>query len=102
MARVINNIITEGLSGKIAKSGYTFRQVNGKTIFAKKGESKAEPSEAQLAVRDKFKAAAQKAHADMGDPEKKKQWEETARNSGGKYKTALGAALAHYFKASEA
>ncbi len=99
MAEVINNIITEGLSGKIAKSGYVFRQVNGKTIFAQKSVSKAEPTAAQLAVRDKFKTAVQKAHADMANEEKKEEWQQAAKNSGGKYTTALGAAIAHYFNA---
>lgn len=97
MAVVKDNIITQGLSGKLAKSGYVFRQVNGKTIFSKKGESKAEPTAAQLAVREKFKTASQKAHADMADAAKKEQWQEVAKNSGGKYTTAIGAAIAYYY-----
>ena len=51
MALVVNNIITEGLSGKIGKSGYTFKQVNGKTVFAAKSVSKAETSPAHLSGR---------------------------------------------------
>jgi hypothetical protein len=99
MAIVTNNIITEGLSGKIAKSGYVFRQVNGKTVFAQKSITKAEPTAAQLAIREKFKLASEKARADLADAEKKEQWELTAKNSGNKYKTALGAAIAYYFNA---
>jgi predicted NBD/HSP70 family sugar kinase len=99
MALVVNNIITEGLSGKIGKSGYTFKQVNGKTVFAEKSVSKAEPTPAQLEVREKFKAASEKARADMADSTKKEEWQQAAKNSAGKYTTALGAAIAHYFNA---
>ena len=101
MALVVKNIITEGLSGKIGKSGYTFKQVNGKTVFAEISVAKTEPTPAQLAVRDKFKTASQKAHADMADASKKEHWQEVAKNSGGKYTTAIGAAIAHYYANSD-
>ena len=97
MAEVIDNIITKGLSGKVANSDYTFRQQNGKTFLVKKSRTTKEPTEAQLAVRTKFSEASAKAKADIEDAEKKAEWQAKAKASKGKYSTAYGAAFAYYY-----
>lgn len=59
-----------------------------------------EPTAAQIAGRARFAEAASKAAADMADPEKKAEWQAVADSSGGKFKTARGAAFASYYNAS--
>ncbi len=95
MSKVKENLVTEGLSGKIG-GRYCFRHKNGKTILFRLGERKAEMSEAQLEVQAKFKLAAQQARADLADPTKKAEWENAAQTSS-KYSTAFGAAMSHYY-----
>lgn len=97
MAKVIDNIITEGLSGKISSDKYTFRRSNGNTYLVRKSISNVEPSAEQLAIREKFKVAAGKAREDLKDAAKKKEWQKIADASGGKYTTAYGAAFGYYY-----
>ena len=96
MAKVVNNIITEGLSGAVAESRYTFRQVGGKTYLVRKSISTAPVTEAQLAGRTLFAEAARAARADMADAGQAAHWADVARASK-RYSTAYGAAMAHHY-----
>lgn len=95
MSVVKDNLVTEGLSKKISEK-FCFRQSNGKTILYRLGVRKGPMSEAQLEVQEKFKQASAQARADMQDATKKAEWQALA-NSSGKYSSAYGVAMSHYF-----
>ena len=95
MSKVKDNLVTEGLSGKIG-GRYCFRNKNGKTILYRIGVRTAEQTDAQIEAQEKFKLAAQQARADLKDATKKAEWEAVAQNSA-KYSTAFGAAMSHYY-----
>jgi hypothetical protein len=46
MGKVKNNLITQGFSGKYSED-LTFRQIGGKTFFARRGVSSGPPSPRQ-------------------------------------------------------
>lgn len=96
MAQVKDNVITEGLSGKLGKSNYCFRQMFGKTILGLKAVSSVPSSDNQVIVKVKFAEAARMARVDMKDPVKAKEWSDKLNNS--TYNTAYGLAMATYFK----
>lgn len=95
MSVVKDNLVTEGLSKKIG-GRFCFRQSNGKTILYRVGLRKGPMTEAQLAVQEKFAQASSQARADMLDASKKAEWQAIA-NSSGKYSSAYGVAMAHYY-----
>lgn len=68
MGKIKNNAATSGFSGKLGND-ITFRQVDGKTIFAKRTLSSAAPSEKQLQVRSRFSEATQFASAAIDNPQ---------------------------------
>ncbi|KAA9327624.1 hypothetical protein F0P96_16740 [Hymenobacter busanensis] len=75
MARVSNNIITQGLSGTIGGT-LVFRQVGGRTIVsAAPRESEKAPTAGQLAQRERFQQAALYAKAELSDPAGKAEYE---------------------------
>ena len=91
----------EGVSGKLDKDdSLVFSQRYGATHAWEVEHSKKEPTAAQIAGRERFATAASQAAADMADPEKKAEWQAVADASGGKYKTARGAAFASYYNAT--
>ena len=55
-------------------------------------------TEARLLHRAIFATATALALADMQDPDTKQHWQQVAISSGGKWKTARGAAFAHYYQ----
>lgn len=75
------------------------RTVYGNTYANPVTYSSKESTAAQIAAQVAFADAASKAAADMADPEKKAEWQAIADASHGKYKTARGAAFAHYRQA---
>ena len=95
MSYVKDNLVTEGLAGKLGNR-FCFRIVNGKTCLYRIGLRSGEQTDAQLEVQEKFKLAAAQARADLKDATKKAEWEAAAQASA-KYKTAFGAAMAHYY-----
>ena len=95
MSYVKDNLVTEGLAGKLG-SRFCFKIVNGKTILYRLGIRSGEMTDAQLEAQEKFKTAAEQARADLKNPTKKAEWEAVAQSSG-KYATAFGAAMAHYY-----
>lgn len=73
------------------------RTIYGNTYANPVTYSDKEPSAAQTAAMARFKSAAQRAAADMADPEKKMEWQAIADASHGKIKTARGAAFQSYY-----
>jgi hypothetical protein len=75
MARVSNNIVTQGLSGTIGGT-LVFRQVGGKTIVAAAPrETDKAPSARQLAQQERFQMAALYAKAQIQDVASKAEYE---------------------------
>ncbi|GAB3835804.1 hypothetical protein [Hymenobacter jeollabukensis] len=75
MARVSNNIITQGLSGTIGGT-LVFRQVGGQTVVsAAPRESDKAPTAGQTAQRERFQMAALYAKAQLSDPVGKTEYE---------------------------
>lgn len=95
MAIVIDNIITEGLSGKVSRN-HQFRQIYGSTWLCKNPRPRTTPYTAgELELQDRFAQAARLAAADMADPVKRAEWVVKARKA--KYKTPFGAAFAYHY-----
>jgi len=91
-----NNIVTEGLSGKILQ--LVFRQRGGKTIVSHRPEKREHiASAAQAMVRSSFKAAVQYAKAAMTDAATRLAYLAKAE----KGQTAFNVAVADFFHAPE-
>lgn len=69
MARSINNIATQGLSGQVGE--FVFRQRFGKTFVMRKPRYSGKESPAQAGNRSRFKEAARYAKAAISNPELK-------------------------------
>jgi hypothetical protein len=88
MATVKNNIVTEGLSGKLGDR-IVFRQRAGKTIVAVKPVFTAERSEAQKRHALRFKEASQYASRTIQDANMKAAYEAKALEGQNAYNMAL-------------
>src|SRR5690606_29438713 len=97
MAKVKNNIVTEGLSGKLGDR-IVFRQFGGKTIVAVKPQATAERSEAQLKQVQKFKDAARYASKAIQNPVSKEAYALRATKPG---QSAYTVALTDYLTAPD-
>ncbi|MFD2787864.1 hypothetical protein [Hymenobacter rubripertinctus] len=98
MARVKNNIVTQGLSGMIGGT-LVFRQQGGRTIVsAAPGETTGEPSAAQQAQRQRFQEAAVYAKAQISDPAAKAEY---ATRLDGRHGSAYAIAVADFLKAPD-
>ena len=98
MAKVVKNLITEGLSGSVSDSDYTFRRVYGETYLVRKPEpSDAPPTEEQLKQRALFTQAQAEARDMLSDPAVLVEWQRFAKSSK-KYKTAYGACFAKVYE----
>jgi hypothetical protein len=73
------------------------RTIYGNTVACKVTYSDKPATAAQTMAQERFASAQTKASADMKDPEKKAEWKAIADASHGKFKTARGAAFAHYY-----
>lgn len=96
MAKVKNNIVTEGLSGKLGDR-IVFRQKAGKTIVAVKPQFTEERSEAQQEHARKFREGTQYAVKALADPTVKAAYALRAKPG----QTAYNIALADYLKAPD-
>lgn len=97
MSTVVNNVITEGLSGKIGKN-YTFVQTtNGKTIIRRIPAISKKVSDAQQAQREKFKLVVQQAREALQDAEQKANFEAQTKKGG----TVLGTAFKYFYALTE-
>ncbi|MCR5886437.1 hypothetical protein LRS06_01340 [Hymenobacter sp. J193] len=98
MARVKNNIITQGLSGTIGGT-LVFRQVGDRTIVsAAPRETDKAPTTKQLAQREQFQQAALYAKAQLADPASKAEYEAARDEDGG---TAYTIAVADFMQAPD-
>lgn len=94
--KVIDNLITEGLSGKVVQSKYCFRRHYGNTFLTLKPIPTGEESPQQRQVKSWFTEAQRLASIDMADDAKRRLWEQKLKKT--KYKTPKGRAFAHYFQ----
>lgn len=89
MAYVKNNIVTEGLSGKLGNT-IVFRQAGGKTIVASKPtKTKRELSEAQKTHQRRFRAASRYAQQAIQDPDQKAAYQQQAPEDQSAYNVAI-------------
>lgn len=94
MARVKDNVITMGLSGRVSKT-HQFRVMYGETWLAEMPSERTKPfTPEETARQEKFRQVAQQVRTELSDPVEKAKWEAQK----GKYKTAYGAAFAFYYK----
>lgn len=101
MAKIETISVVDGISGKLDKNEkLVFSKRFGNTYAWEMTPSTKEPTAAQIAARSRFSTASTQAAADMLDPEKKSEWQAIADSSGGKFKTARGAAFASYYNAT--
>lgn len=92
MAHVKNNIVTEGLSGKLGNA-IVFRQWGGKTVVAVKPTyQQREPTEAQQAHHQKFRQGTRYARQAIQDPNLKAAYQQRARGG----QTAFNMAVADF------
>jgi hypothetical protein len=78
MAKSVENIFTEGISGTIAKK-MTMRQVRGETVIGRKNRgSKSPATEKQQSARNKFRKAKTYIAWAMADPDTKAAYEAVA------------------------
>lgn len=81
MARVKDNDLTEGLSGKFGKK-IVFRQKNGITIAAQAPKHKVKPTEKQENQNKRFSEASTYAKNALQDPTLKAFYEQQAKSKG--------------------
>ncbi len=100
MAKLETASFLEGIKGKIdSDSNIVYRMRNGKPhIYVMKNRRQDVDNEVLEGNRKKFGEVNAKVCADLRDEEKKAYWEKVAKESNGEYKTARGAAWAHYKK----
>lgn len=66
MAKSRLNSALSAISGAIDR--WVYRQVRGRTVICRRPETTQEPTEAQLAIRERFRLAAKYANATSGNP----------------------------------
>jgi hypothetical protein len=98
MGKIKKNVITKGFSGKFGDD-LVFRQVDDQTVFARKSEVTAEPSERQLEVRGKFTEATVYASAAIDNPQASQEYKLMAEAQG--LKSAYTAAVTDYLTLPE-
>jgi hypothetical protein len=95
MARSKNNIVTQGLSGRVDQ--LVFRQRFGQTVVTRKHRPSGEPSDAQINLRSRFRQAAAYAKAAIADAATKLFYSSKAKAG----QSAYNVALADFFNAPE-
>ncbi len=89
--------LVTAMRGKMnKKQKLVFSERYGNTHAWEVNHSTYDPTANQLVQRQTFAAAVASANRDLADTAQRQQWEAVARASNGKYKTARGAAIAHY------
>lgn len=98
MGKIKKNVITKGFSGKY-NDDLVFRQVDDQTVFARKAENNAEPTERQREVRDRFAEASIYASGAIDNPQTGPDYEQLAKLQG--VKSAYIAALTDFLTEPE-
>ena len=99
MAKIETISVIEAIKGKLdGTENLVFSKRYGQTYAWEMKPSTKPFTATQLEHQQRFAIAASKAALDMADDEKKAEWQAVADASGGKYKTARGAAMASYMQ----
>jgi len=98
MGKIKNNVVTKGFSGKFGDD-LMFRQVNNKTIFAKRTLTASAPTAGQTEVRNKFANATQFGSVAIEDPQASVEYKLMAEMLG--LKSAYLAAVTDYLTEPE-
>ena len=98
MGKIKNNVVTKGFSGKFGDD-VVFRQVDNKTIFAKRTPITSAPTAQQVAVRSKFTEASHFASAAIDNPQASQDYKLMAELQG--LKSAYVAAVTDYLTLPE-
>jgi hypothetical protein len=98
MAQIIDNILTEGITGMIGGQ-IVFRSWNGKTFVYKSPRKPTKQSAIQRENRSKFRRATAFAKNMMKDPVKKAEYQEIAKSI--KLPNAYTAAITEYMRKPE-
>lgn len=80
MAKTSLNSALKGISGGI--DNWVYRDVGGRTVISRRAEHTAEPTAGQLAVRERFRLAADWARAANADPVLQAVYDPIARAKG--------------------
>ena len=97
MAIVKNNVIIEGVSGKIGN--HVFKQVRGKTIICNPAPKPQKQSEPQKETRDRFRKASEWAKNILLDADQKTYYLKKAKKL--KLPNAYTAAIADYMRSAK-
>ena len=99
MAKIETISVVDAIKGKLDKNeNLVFSKRFGQTYAWEVTPSNKPFTATQLEHQQRFALAASRAALDMADDEKKAEWQAVADASGGKYKTARGAAMASYMQ----
>lgn len=103
MARVINNPLLRGVSGKLGDTHVYKRLPNGMVVMANAPAARRSISEKQKANSERFKEAARYAKRQMADPDMKAEYKKgVTYNKSTPYRVALtdylNAPVVHYIK----
>lgn len=102
MAKIETISVVDAISGKLDKNeNLVFSKRFGQTYAWEMTPSTKPPTANQIAAQARFAEAATQAAEDMKDPDKKAKWQAVADASGGKWKTARGAAFASYYASAD-
>jgi hypothetical protein len=93
MGKIKNNVVTKGFSGKFGDD-LVFRQVDNKTVFAKRTLTASTPTAGQTEVRNRFAQATQFASAAVENPQASVEYKLMAEIQG--LKSAYIAAVTDY------
>lgn len=94
--------VIDGMSGKLNKREKLVFSNRFGNIHAWEVNPHTGPfTENQKRVHERFKATTALVNEELADPVKLAEWTAVAKNSGGKWKTARGAAFAALFKAAD-
>jgi hypothetical protein len=98
MGESSKNLATEGLRGQVGNFVYRRRKTDGKIFVSRHpGEQEAEPTDAQLSVRERFQQAAIYGHSVISDPELKAGYKAAAKPG----QSAYNVAVADFFRAPD-
>jgi hypothetical protein len=98
MGKIKNNVVTKGFSGKFGDE-VVFRQIDGKTFFAKRGLKPSGSTEGQIETRNRFTQASFFASAAIDNPQAYVDYQAMAKLQG--LKSAYAAALTDFLTLPE-
>jgi hypothetical protein len=98
MGESSKNLATEGLRGQVGNFVYRRRRADGKIFVSRHpGEQEAEPTDAQLSVRERFQQAAIYGRSVISDPQLKAEYKAAVKPG----QSAYNVAVADFFYAPD-